>query len=457
MGDKGRVVWWVAVGTVVAVALVAAGVAALLMRSANDYRPEAGAYGPGVDLLERWWDAGTRGDLVADPDVVATVERATRTAMEDLASGTADDPSSGYELGGPSQVAFAIDTPEGAFGYGIQHATSLYQGQTNIVPDVSLPVGVAVWLDKDGEVIWSQEDPPISQMESATGPGTELTAGAWSSPAATAMVLLDTGYPMTLTPGVLDPGASSAADLVPVFESQPVEFGDAGFSVVELAPDVVPGTANITIDRPENLSNSPALLGTRFDWALHESVSSPGGEHVKYQAIDALTLDFESVYGSNAVTIPGTEVAIPKGQEAERAARDWVRGHASLEIPRYLSSGPLQGLLPSGDRVLVISVGDPGTAYVAVVIAADGGTTGERCETTSDLLTVACRLPGGQGWVFATDDPFTWSNETYAAALGAVSVGQKAHGVETRAAVVEPGSVVRVTPEDGKPMRISLG
>jgi hypothetical protein len=117
---------------------VATAIVAALAISLPTGSSAAENYGPGVAMLESWWDAGTRGDLASDAAMLA--------AAESEAQDKIGKPK--VSLDGVAKTVFAISTPAGAVAVVVQHATDTRGGQTTIAQGVSLPVAVTAWFDE---------------------------------------------------------------------------------------------------------------------------------------------------------------------------------------------------------------------------------------------------------------------------------------------------------------------
>jgi hypothetical protein len=183
------------------------------------------------------------------------------------------------------------------------------------------------------------------------------------------------------------------------------------------------------------LSNQPALLGTPWDWPgylnehLHDSIAS--------------NLDFESLESSTPLQIRPFDVAYG-GHQATQLAKQWTRDRISMRTGLWGS--PLQARLPGGARVLMRNA-VWGKAYVALVRFPGGKVVGTRCKTPGPILTASCVLPRRLGRLFTVDEKFSWKKGdrgwVAAETPRTLSVGY--------AAIVPPGSTIRVEPDGSKP------
>lgn len=406
---------------------VAAGLATILaggaLNTASGVAAGPADYGPGVALLERWYKAEPRGDLVGDTALVDAATDKARNRIE----------APRISLDGTAVVAFAVATPSGAVAYVVQYATDTRDGQTTIVQGVSLPVGVGVWFDSDGTILAADTWFPVSQGESATFPeDAGLVSGMWTSDTQRHLVLFDTAYPTHLRDGVLGPKYSRRSDLVRSSERRVVDFGTAGYSLVTPSEKVLRDTAIVSFKQPEGLVNFPILEGSSlgFTWAHSFPHHEP------------LSLYFEGHQSSGPLRIRPWEPAYTSGREASRLARTWTNQRVSLNV--RLDGSPLQARLAGGERVLVRNV-VWGKAYVALVKFRSGNVVGVRCKTPGAVLTASCRLPRHLGRVFVVDEPFWWKvgGHTWTRAGEA--------DYDTRAAIVPPGATIRVEPRRGDP------
>ena len=367
---------------------VSAGLTALVTTTALTATAVSAApvdYGPGVALLEAWYHAGTRGDLAGDTNLIEAAEIASREAIE------APDVS----LQGEAVVAFIVGTPSGAAAYVVQYATDTRGGQTTVAQGVSLPAGVAIWFDRDGAIIKTIENWPVSQGESATEPdNAQLAVGMWSSKTQKHLLLFDSGYPTHIRDGVLGPKYSSRNDLVRSTERTSIDHGSDGYTLLTPTDRVLRGTARVTFRQPDDLSNHPEVLGGAWDW-LDRS-----GEHGF-----PLDLDFETLQSTTPLEIWPWPAAYESGREATELARSWTRERMSLRAGLWGS--PLQAELPRGHRVLMRNAVF-GKAYVALVRFRSGKVVGTRCKTPGPVLTASCRLPRHLGRLFTVDEPFAW-------------------------------------------------
>lgn len=383
-------------------------------------------YGPGVAVLQTWFDAGTRGDLAGDSDLVASAEKTARAAIE----------KPRVSLQGPAVVAFAVATPTGAVAYVVQHATDTRGGETTVAQGVSLPVGTSMWFDDQGGVVNRVVDFPVSQSESATSPADSwLTSGIWTSQTQRHLVLLDTGYPTHLRSGVLGPRYSSRNDLVRISDRHAVNFGEAGFVLVSPRQRILPGTAKVTFSQPDGLSNQPNLLGGPWGW--------PGQVNEHLHDWFPFDLEFESLESSTPLQIRPFDAAYG-GHQATKLATTWTRERISMSTGLWGS--PLQARLPGGTRVLMRNV-VWGKAYVALVRFPGGKVVGTRCKTPGPILTASCVLPRRLGRLFTVDEKFSWKkgDHDWVAAKPPRSLSV------AYAAIVPPGATIRVEPDGGKP------
>lgn len=383
-------------------------------------------YGPGVAVLQSWFEAGSRGDRAGASDLVASAKKKARAAIE----------RPRVSLQGPAVVAFAVATPTGAIAYVVQHATDTRGGETTVAQGVSLPVGTAIWFDDQGRVVNRVVDFPVSQAESATSPtDAGLTSGIWTSQTQRHVVLLDTGYPTDIRNGVLGPRYSSRNDLVRISDRRAVDFGAAGFLQITPRPRILPGTAQLALSQPGGLSNLPALLGGPSDWP----------EHVNEHSRDwfPLDLDFESLESSRPLQIRPFDPAYG-GHRATQLAKRWTRERISMRTDLWGS--PLQARLPGGTRVLMRNV-VWGKAYVALVRFPDGKVVGTRCKTPGPILTASCVLPRRLGRLFTVDEQFSWKKGDH----DWVAAKTPRRLSVNYTAIVPPGSTIRVEPDGGKP------
>lgn len=390
---------------------------------------QAGApadYGPGVALLQHWYDTGTRGDLAGDADLLTKAKTVARSAIG----------KPRVTLQGPAVVAFAIATPTGAVAYVVQHATDTRGGETDIAQGVSLPVGAAIWFDHKGSPVNRLVDFPVSQAESGTTPDdAALTSGMWTTRQQEHFVLFDTEFATQLRDGVLSPRFSSPRDLVRATDWYDVDFGGTGFALVSPGPAVLTGTAELELDQPDGLSNHPALRGGPWDWRSRLDE----GRHDVFP----LDLYFEGLESSTPLRIHPFEAAYG-GHQATRLAKTWTKERISLRTALWGS--PLQAKIPGGPRVLMRNV-VWGKAYVALVRFGSGKVVGVRCTTPGPVLTASCALPRRLGRLFVVDEKFSWRKGD----REWVAAKPPRHLSITHAAIVPPGSTIRVDPDPGKP------
>jgi len=381
-------------------------------------------YGPGVAVLEQWYEAAPRGDLAAETALIdAAKTKARRTIKAD-----------GVTLQGAARVAFAVRTPSGASAYVVQYATDTRGGQTSVAQGVSLPVGVAIWFDRSAEIVKASDDWPTSAAESGTTPqDASLSVGMWTSKRQRHLVLFDSGFPTHLREGVLGPKQSSPNDLVRIAPRVPVDFGSDGFRLVTPADQILRGTAKLSISQPDGLSNSPNLLGGPLTWL----------NFANDRDVANLDLDFESLQSTTPLQVRPWPAAYESGRRATKLARQWTLQRISIKTGLYGS--PLQARLPGGARVLLRNV-VWAKAYVALVRFPSGTVVGARCKTPGPILTASCRLPRHLGRLFTVDEPFSWKDggRVWTAA------GLTRHLNGNYAAIAPPGSVIRVEPRHGK-------
>jgi hypothetical protein len=257
----------------------------------------------------------------------------------------------------------------------------------------------------------------------------------WTSQRQRHLVLFDTEYPTQLRNGVLGPQYSSPRDLVRISDRYDVDFGGTGFALVSPDDRVLPGTAELTFDQPDGLSNYPALRGGPWDW--------PFRLDEERHDVFPLDLDFESLQSSSPLQIQPFEAAYG-GHEATRLATSWTKERISMRTDLWGS--PLQAKIPGGPRVLMRNV-VWGKAYVALVHFRSGKVVGVRCKTPGPVLTASCLLPRRLGRLFVVDEKFSWkkSDRDWLVAK------PPRHLSVTYAAIVPPGSTIRVSPDPGKP------
>ncbi len=379
-------------------------------------------YGPGVAMLESWWDAGTRGDLASDAAMLA--------AAESKAQDRIGKPK--VSLDGVAKTVFAISTPTGAVAVAVQHATDTRGGQTTIAQGVSLPVAVTTWFDETGSIYKASTWFPVSAEESATGPNDGgLLIGVWSDSEQRHLVLMDSGYPTRVIDGYLVPRFSSPDDLLQRTEKRLVDFGSSGYASLTMGKNIIPGSADLFIQQTDPLSNYPETQGGAWDWQGYTHDDIPWD------------LWFEGHGGTSDLKIKPWPAAYEHNRVATRKAKMWTEQRVSFDVSLWGS--PLQAKLPGGERVLFRNVlwGD---AYVAFVRFPSDRVVGVRCTTPGRVLAASCRLPRDLGRLFVTDDPFSWRVGSRDWQPGR----QAAHEL-TRAAIIPLRATVRVRPYVGDP------
>jgi hypothetical protein len=88
-----------------------------------------------------------------------------------------------------------------------------------------------------------------------------------------------------------------------------------------------------------------------------------------------------------------------------------------------------------------------GKAYVALVHFRSGRVVGVRCRTPGPVLTASCALPRRLGRLFVVDETFSWRKGD----RGWVAAKPPRDLSVTYAAIVPPGSTIRVDPDPGRP------
>jgi hypothetical protein len=373
-------------------------------------------------MLESWWDAGSRGDLVDDTALLKAAESKAQAKVS----------ARRVSIEGPAKTVFAVDTTPGAVAVVVQHATDTRGGQTTILQGVSLPVAVTVWFDSFGSITKTQTWFPVSQGESGTGPENgELQIGVWAGADLRELVMLDPGYPVKIRDGYLKPANSNSDDLLRRTEMRTVEFADEGYSTVTPKIAVLPGTAEFRLVQDDPLDNFPFAQGHKYDWLTITEDASPG------------YLSFEGHGGTRDLKVHPWPAAYDRARIATKKARLWTQKRVSFDV--RLWGLPLQAKLPDGERLLFRNLLF-GEAYVAHVRSPAGEVVSTRCTTPGSVDTASCRLPGGLGRLFVTDDPFRWRVGDHEWRLG-----REVSNDYTRAAIIPLRAVVRVLPYSGDP------